>query len=220
VVAAIAYAAILFEANANVSNDVRLLGYMQRAGAEASSRDRASNEYGNIVLDGTGQSASATWDVQAPQLAENADTAGVRNEVFVVGSPSFSQPDGVAVVAILDRRASTSATIGTLHAVGKRHDPSQAARFVAIPPEVDSGMVFALPRSLSCQAGCTLRISVAHGSWNIQRVGLESELDPRIGAPLWTESFETFALTIALALAICVASYACLRYVLKPKANS
>ena len=221
IVAAIAYTATLFQAHANVAKDVRLLGYLQLPGIGATTRDRATDESGYIAIDGSNQSASATWQIRRPQTASESTMAvGRRDYVFVVGSPTFSQPDGVATVALIDRGATSLTTIGAIHAVGDRMESSQSTDFVSIPPTVDPGMKFQLPASLSCRPNCTLRIAIAHGTWNVQRVGLESELDPRIGAPLWTESFETFALTIALALAICVASYACLRYVLKPKANS
>ncbi len=220
ILAAIAYAATLYEAHANVRNDVRLLGYVQVSGAATSTRDHAANDYGNIILDGAKQSAYATWEIPARGFAENAATPGSRNYLFVVGSLTFSGPDGIATVELRNADASRTTTIGTLHAVGPRHEPSQDSTYVSIPPTVDVGTIFALPNARSCAATCTLRIAVARGTWNIQRLGLESELDPRLGTPLWAETFGTSALAVGLSFAICACSYACLRFAIRPKAQS
>ncbi len=218
--AAIAYAATLYEAHANVPNDVRLLGYVQLPGADTRTRDHAANDFGNIVLDGSKHGAFATWEIQARGFAGNAATSGRRNYIFVVGSLTFSQPEGVAAVELLEPNASRTTTIGTLHAVGPRREPSQDSSFISIPPVVDSGMVFALPNARSCPSTCTLRIAVDHGTWNIQRVGLESEFDPRLGTPLWNETFGRSALAVALSFVICACSYAVLRYAFRSKADS
>jgi hypothetical protein len=220
VLAAIAYAATLYEAHANVPNDVRLLGYLQLPGADTSTRDHAVTDDGNVVLQGSKSGAYATWILQARRFADNAATPGLRNYVFVVGSLTFSESDGVATVELLAPDASGTTTIGTLHAVGPRLEPSQDSSYISIPPVVDSGTVFALPNALSCRATCTLRIVVAHGTWDIQRVGLESQIDPRIGPPLWTETFGTSALAVALSFVICGFSYGVLRYAFRSQADS
>ncbi len=220
IIAAIAYAATLYEAHANVPNDVRLLGYLQLPGADTRTRDHAATDYGNVVLDGSKSGAYATWAVDARRLPDDAATPGLRTYVFVVGSLTFSKPDGVATVELLAPDASGTTTVATLRPVGPRLEPSQASSYISIPPVVDSGTVFALPNSRSCRATCTLRIVVAHGTWDIQRVGLESEFDPRIGPPLWTETFGTSALAVALSFVICGISYGALRYAFRSKADS
>ncbi len=219
VLAAIAYAATLYEAHANVPNDVRLLGYLQLPGADTRTRDRAVTDYGNVVLDGSKNGAYATWEFHARPFADDAATPGLRTYVFVVGSLTFSKPDGVATVELLEPDASGTTTIGTVHPVGPRLEPSQDSSYISIPPVVDSGTVFALPNA-SCRATCTLRIVVAHGTWNIQRVGLESEFDPRIGPPLWPETFGTSVLAVTLSFVICGVSYGILRYAFRAKADS
>ncbi len=220
ILAAIAYAATLYQAHANVTNDVRLLGYLQVPGADTRTRDRAVNDYGNIVLEGSRNGAYATWVVRARRFAQESAAPGLRNYVFVVGSLGFSQPDGVATVELLDPDASSTTTVGTLRAVGPRLEPSQDSSYISIPPVVDSGTVFPIPNSIACRTTCTLRIVVAHGTWDIQRVGLESEFDPRFGASLWTETFGTSALAVAISFVLCGFSYGVLRYAFRSKADS